>query len=338
MILIYLILLTLICINVNIAIDSNNYYYYSNNNNNNNILSTESYYYIARNLIGDNETNITQSNSTFIPSESPNANPTFTPSAIPTADPTFVDPSFTPSASPTTSPSVSPTAIPTFTRTIRPTLTPTLKPTQQPIAPGQPTFFPTEYIEPIKIKFELEIGLTGVSSNILETADENAIIAATALSMETDINNVNFVHYTSELITRRNLRNLIDISRNRKLVSYSINCILNASIDVPDEIAPTVFYDRIKNNTIKAQSNGNFTAYLEYESNVVYHSNVTATAIVSELTVKAVSIIYSPTAFPTFQPTSWSTEPFYFDYLVISSYVAGFIIVFCCFGSVYGLV
>ena len=222
---------------------------------------------------------------TLLPTQLPSNTiiPTIMPTYSPTLKPTTIMPTYSPTIMPTQSPTQSPTIMPTTKMpTLKPTIIPTLKPTNTP--------------EPIKqiIKFETTGKLTGLTSPQLKDADKEAVIIATANSMNISYNFVKLTNYS--IVSRRRLFNILTNNYNI-LYTTQINYPINNN---NNNIQNT--YNLLVNLLVNAVSNGAFNNYLQLAS-IALNATTVSSATISNISATSYSVITntnSPTSMPTY--------------------------------------
>jgi hypothetical protein len=152
------------------------YSYHRRFNSTNQIL----YYNGVLNLIGMSEYTM---EGVVIPSDSPSPSPSRNPSAVP---------SVLPSLSPTLSPTVLPSTSPSFIPTVIPTQKPSPKPTPSLLA--VPTFVPTMVENPVILKFSANFSMSGLDVKLIADKTKEAIVLATAISMNLSVSEVTYVN------------------------------------------------------------------------------------------------------------------------------------------------
>ena len=196
---------------------------------------------------------------------------------------------------------------PTNYPAIVPTLAPTLEPIQKPIL--APTMQPTNYpaITPTALEYTTTFAFNDYPTPTLSLADENALIMATALSMNISVNYIS-----------------VWAPNNRRLIGYNIETILNIIIPLINQYAninPTLLYTSLVNELTTAVSTGNFNMYLKAAA-IAYNSTSMATVNVTTnvLTVSPPIVTNTkqptsvPTLYPTLYPTMANTTEYYDHY------------------------
>ena len=193
----------------------------------------------------------------------PTLAPTFATTSPPTLAPTFA------TTSPPTSP---PTLAPTFATTSAPTLAPTFATTSPPTPNKKQTEMPTIQEVPT-ISFDTKLTFDNYDSEELDTKSQEAIIIATANSMNISDSYVKYVGST--LKTRR-----LSIFKS---LGFNIIVTLKTTIPLQDETDPNALYTTITTNLINSVNSGLFTTYLITASNTL---GTTSFANVSILSVQ----------------------------------------------------
>lgn len=217
-------------------------------------------------------------------------------SLAPTNYPAIV-PTLAPTQKPTLKPTLPPSMQPTSYPAIVPTLVPTLKPTQNPTL--TPSTLPTNYpaITPTALEYTTTFAFNDYPTPTLSLADENALIMATALSMNISVNYIS-----------------VWAPNNRRLIGYNIQTILNIIIPLINQYAninPTLLYTSLVNELTTAVSTGNFNMYLKAAA-IAYNSTsmaaVNVTTSVLTVSPPIVTNTKQPTSVPTAYPTLYSTS------------------------------
>jgi hypothetical protein len=158
----------------------------------------------------------------------------------------------------------------------------------------QPTNYPA--ITPTALEYTTTFAFNDYPTPTLSLADENALIMATALSMNISVNYIS-----------------VWAPNNRRLIGYNIETILNIIIPLINQYAninPTLLYTSLVNELTTAVSTGNFNMYLKaaaiaYNSTSMAAVNVTASALT--VSPPIVTNTKQPTSVPTLYPTLYPT-------------------------------
>ena len=171
-------------------------------------------------------------------------------------------PTLAPTFATTTAPTSAPTLAPTFATTSAPTSAPTLAPTFATTSPPTPnkkqTEMPTIQEVPT-ISFDTKLTFDNYDSEELDTKSQEAIIIATANSMNISDSYVKYVGST--LKTRR-----LSIFKS---LGFNIIVTLKTTIPLQDETDPNALYTTITTNLINSVNSGLFTTYLITASNTL---------------------------------------------------------------------
>ena len=185
-------------------------------------------------------------------------------------------PTLAPTFATTTAPTSAPTLAPTFATTSAPTSAPTLAPTFATTSPPTPnkkqTEMPTIQEVPT-MSFDTKLTFDNYDSEELDTKSQEAIIIATANSMNISDSYVKYVGST--LKTRR-----LSIFKS---LGFNIIVTLKTTIPLQDETDPNALYTTITTNLINSVNSGLFTTYLITASNTL---GTTSFANVSILSVQ----------------------------------------------------
>lgn len=187
-----------------------------------------------------------------------------------TAAPTET-PSYVPSAAPSATPTAAPSATPTATPTVTPTRTPTRAPTVG-VTTAAPVLQPTTV--PI-LKFTSNLTLTGLTSTVLTTADQQAVVNATALSMNIT---VNYVTYT-KTIPVASASPSVTVTLVRTQSGASVIAVTTTTIPTID---PTTTYNTLTTSLKYAVGNGTFSGF--YQSACNYYDGNSCSAECDQVT------------------------------------------------------
>ncbi len=185
--------------------------------------------------------------------------------AAPTETPTFVPtvaPSATPSATPTVTPTRTPTRAPTAGAT---TAAPVLQPTTVPI-----------------LKFSSNLTLTGLTSTVLTTADQQAVVNATANSMKIAINYVTY----SKTIPLSTATPSVIVTLVRTQSGSSVVAVTTTTIPTND---PTTTYNTLTASLSFAVTNGTFTT--SFQSACNYYDGNSCSAVCANVTSSNPTVI-----------------------------------------------
>jgi hypothetical protein len=247
------------------------------------------YYNGVLNLIGMSEYTM---EGVVIPSDSPSASPSRNPSAVPS-----VLPSFNPSRSPSFLPSVCPSFIPT---TI-PTQIPSPKPTSTLLS--VPTFIPTMVENPVILKFSTNFSMSGLDVRLIADKTKEAIVLATAISMNLSVSEVTYVNAFQLPASSGNSFRLMLSSSALTLQARVITRIVHK---VKQSVSsPTTATDVYQSLTTKLQafvSQGNFTKTLQSVGKQLGDHNLQQ--VMTDSVVVQVPLIetQSPVSAPTLMP------------------------------------
>jgi hypothetical protein len=253
------------------------YNYYSKYFNSNTLKSISDYHYTKsynsfNNYLSIIKTMPSQSISDYQYSISA---PTLAPTFATTLAPTFAAtsaPTSAPTLAPTFVTTSAPTLAPTFVTTSAPTLAPTFATTSPPTPNKKQTEMPTIQEVPT-ISFDTKLTFDNYDSEELDTKSQEAIIIATANSMNISDSYVKYVGST--LKTRR-----LSIFKS---LGFNIIITLKTTIPLQDETDPNALYTTITTNLINSVNSGLFTTYLITASNTL---GTTSFANVSILSVQ----------------------------------------------------
>jgi hypothetical protein len=238
---------------------------------------------------------------------------TYSPTQIPTTN------------KPTLSPTLSPTQIPTTNKpTLSSTLLPsnTLKPisTRMPTKYNAPTYMPTQIILPL-LTFETVGRLTGLTSPILLNSDKEAIIIATAASMNINYSFVSLTNYS--VVSRRRLFVLLSsyniqytTSINYPLTNNNVSLIQNT-------------YNSFINLLVASVANGVFNNYLQLAA-IALNATAVSSSTITNISVTSYSVI-TLTNSPTLSPTT-SKKDNYIQEFNINKDLFDFILLLMLFG------
>ena len=181
-------------------------------------------------------------------------------------------------------PSLEPTLVPyiTLAPSITPSLAPTLSPTFYPSLIIKETIKPTSITVPI-ISFDTKLSFANYDTTDLDEKSQNAIIIATANSMNLSIS---FITYKGcEIQTRRSLNSFLFF-----LQGYNIVVSLQTNIPLQGKFSsfinnPNTLYSSITTNLINSVNSGVFTSYLQTASlnlNITSFANSTISSVESD--------------------------------------------------------
>lgn len=173
-----------------------------------------------------------------------------------------------------------PTETPTFVPTA--TLTPTRTPTRAPTA-GATTAAPVLQPTTVPIlKFSSNLTLTGLTSTVLNTADEQAVVNATANSMKIAINYVTY----SKTIPLSTATPSVIVTLVRTQSGSSVIAVTTTTIPTND---PTTTYTTLTASLSFAVTNGTFTT--SFQSACNYYVGNSCSAVCANVTSSNPTVI-----------------------------------------------
>jgi hypothetical protein len=253
--------------------------------------------------------------SVAFPTSKPTASPVSHPTGLPTSFPTSY-PSSIPSSQPSSSPSIStkPSPMPSFV--------PTLAPSVQTLP---------------ELIFTSNITLTGITTTGLGASDQQAIVNATATSMDIPMASVTYTgavagsSSSSAVINSKTMRGSINIIRSS---STSIIAITKTSQLIEDGQNATALYNSLVNKLSVAVSTGTFTQTLNSVS-VAYGATQTASAVATSVSSSQPTVEEVPTT----SSSSSSSSSLDLSAGAVSGIVIGSVaaVALCIFGAYYAI-
>jgi hypothetical protein len=252
--------------------------------------------------------------SVAFPTSKPTASPVSHPTGLPTSFPTSY-PSSIPSSQPSSSPSIStkPSPMPSFV--------PTLAPSVQTLP---------------ELIFTSNITLTGITTTSLGASDQQAIVNATATSMDIPMASVTYTgavagsSSSSAVINSKTMRGSINIIRSS---STSIIAITETSQLIEDGQNATALYNSLVNKLSVAVSTGTFTQTLNSVS-VAYGATQTASAVATSVSSSQPTVEEVPTTSSSSSSSSLALSAGALSGIVIGSVAA---VALCIFGVYYAI-